>query len=170
MMIIRAMRFVDYLFFYFKLFFKEGPKSGLFMEDESVEENDDDSEVDSSNESDESTEEEEKDEQQSVQSESEEEVIETQPKRKPKAFKFVAVDSRRQLNTLKTGEKEVDEVCYNYFFGYSLFLLQGLDKTFGDRRKIMKKEASALVEMKDAPFGSKSISFMPVARKKIEKK
>uniref|UniRef100_A0A914Z8K7 NUC153 domain-containing protein n=1 Tax=Panagrolaimus superbus TaxID=310955 RepID=A0A914Z8K7_9BILA len=127
---------------------EEGPKSGLFMDDEPVEERDDEIESDESDDSsDESTEEDEKSEQESVQNESneEEEIIQVKPKQKPKAFKFVAVDSRRQLNTLRTGEKEVDE---------------GLDETFGARRKILKKETDALVDIDDTPFGSKSISYI----------
>jgi ribosome biogenesis protein ENP2 len=121
---------------------EEGPQSGLFMEDDPVDDKDDEND-----DSDESTETDEEDEQQqSAHSESEEEEkVEPQPVKRPKAFKFVAVDSRRQLNTLRTGEKEVDE---------------GIDETFGARRKILKKEAASLVDIDDTPFGGKSLSYV----------
>uniref|UniRef100_A0AC35F4Q6 NUC153 domain-containing protein n=1 Tax=Panagrolaimus sp. PS1159 TaxID=55785 RepID=A0AC35F4Q6_9BILA len=175
---------------------EEGPKSGLFMDDEPINEKDDESEDDDESadsdesteedekdeqqtDTDESSEEDEKDEQQSVQNELEEEgddeeTIEIQPKQKPKAFKFVAVDSRRQLNTLRTGEKEVDEGL-DETFGVRRKLLKkeaaglvdmddtsfgGLDETFGVRRKMLKKESACLVDMDDTSFGVKSISYV----------
>uniref|UniRef100_A0AC34FTM2 Nucleolar protein 10 n=1 Tax=Panagrolaimus sp. ES5 TaxID=591445 RepID=A0AC34FTM2_9BILA len=125
---------------------EEGTKSGLFMNDEPMEEDKDDMDMNESDESESPTasDESDKEEEENIEAESENEEEILEPRRKPTGFKFISVDTRRELNTLKTGEKELDE---------------GNDQTFGARRKNLDKEAASLIEVDDTPFGSKSISF-----------
>lgn len=69
-----------------------------------------------------------------------EEITETEV-RKPKGFKFMAVENRRQLNAILAGEKAADK---------------DEEETFGRRKKKINKE---VLNMEDTPFGTRSITF-----------
>ena len=96
----------------------EGPKSGLFMDDEPMEENIDsdiEEKDDEESSSDEDSDSDNGEEVEHVESDDGNDIVaDATPVvpevRKPKGFKFVAVENRRQLSTILASEKAMDEV------------------------------------------------------------
>uniref|UniRef100_A0AC34RS41 NUC153 domain-containing protein n=1 Tax=Panagrolaimus sp. JU765 TaxID=591449 RepID=A0AC34RS41_9BILA len=144
----------------------EGPKSGLFMDDEPVDDMASDLEDlfqgDKEESSEESSEEEsvDEDEEKPVEPDigdvSDEDVgADAEPVteiRKPKAFKFVAVENRRQMETLLAGEKATGEDA---------------DETLNQRKRKMARE---ILDMDDTPFGTKSITVVMKSEKAADEK